>query len=490
MTEIFAGDGVRRPWSDTIKSFLKTSELLNILSGIGALLAFLTDTLQSRFPHCTRWVFLGVLFVMGATWALAKTGHIRRETSDRVLSSLFVPSAVLFAMLIWQMIAGDPKEGVIVTKIEEIRTDVHAVKKDAQESNDQLRKLTPQMREVVNEVHEIKNIPANILAQLLPRIEKLAPANEDKGTVRAMLMALAEQYKALQYELAKDNTGEPRARALLDQAESDFSRGDFELARLKIRQAAEIDRDQATSLTNRATENTVAAVAALEHSAHLAELAGHRLEAGEDYAEAAKLIAAIDPHRAWQLTRARAGEIRDDGVERHDPAAVNNAITVYRGAMTMVPKGSEDWQVSRNELGVALPGSSARIAGSTMDLSDGGDGAVKSRGARSARSFDGLRSPATHRRRVSGHSETPAVGAGPVVEQPAAPKAEPEHGGLLSRFKDWFGGSSKAHESEDEQGHASVAQQRNFVQGRNAAEPRSAPSRGVGNRNRRHSNDR
>jgi tetratricopeptide (TPR) repeat protein len=75
--------------------------------------------------------------------------------------------------------------------------------------------------------------------------------------------------------------------------------------------------------------------------------------AAAKYAEAASLMASVDPHKQWEFMLAQAGELQSQGNEFGENL---QSIAVHRSALVLAPREHVplDWAESQNNLGMAL----------------------------------------------------------------------------------------------------------------------------------------
>jgi tetratricopeptide (TPR) repeat protein len=162
-------------------------------------------------------------------------------------------------------------------------------------------------------------------------------------------LALTQQVRLLSGD-------DPRVRALQKEAEVALTNSDFELARAKLRQAAEIDRSAVLALAERAKARALDAAQSLDKSAGAAKLTFHYRAAADDLADAAKLVMPFDRHEGLLLRTEQASALTSQGDEFGDNEALNESIGIYEAALALISRKDEaqDWARTQLGLGTAL----------------------------------------------------------------------------------------------------------------------------------------
>ncbi len=140
---------------------------------------------------------------------------------------------------------------------------------------------------------------------------------------------------------------------------------DFDLARSKLREAADIDRDAVKELAERARTRALSAADSLRESARASRIGLHYRDAAKDLNEAAELVERFDREAAWNLRIAQASDLYAQGDEFGDNDALTEAISVYRSGLLLAPRLQHplDWAMTQMGLGAALQALGERESG-------------------------------------------------------------------------------------------------------------------------------
>jgi hypothetical protein len=420
MAETIPAGGSQWYLGDILKSLLKTSEWIHVISSLAVFFAFVTDYLGNYVHYATLWTLAVVLLATMTVWCLRQMGKIASRIADRLIGAAILPIVVLCGLFAGQTIFHTP------SLLEKIDDEIKSLANG-------LANLPEWKGEIVKAVQSETGASTKMLVQEAERIGNWERAG-DRKMLREELQTFADQINRIQ--AAKISTDDPQVRALLAGAESDFQNGDFGQARLKTRRAAEMERMAALDYTSRSVAAVNAAANALEHSAQLAELTGRYTDAAEDFADGAKLIAATDSHRAWQMMRGQAHDFYKQGVEHHDGTAARQAVDLYANLVTMATQShwDSDLQASKIDLDLAQVSLNA-ISGKIMESAPVSPPVYNGPARPPVYNMRPRQSP-WHRGQAP-MEPVPQPNSPATEAQPAPPPQSQQSGGLFTRLTDW-----------------------------------------------------
>jgi tetratricopeptide (TPR) repeat protein len=163
------------------------------------------------------------------------------------------------------------------------------------------------------------------------------------------LDAAADELMKLRAEVEQFQHGPPALAAIAQEAQSLIDKGDLDGARHALVRGREAARAQRTDASR-----DEAKFLALDARVDDLQLAYR--SAAAKYAEAAGLVAPFDAKQEWDFLSNQAGELRKQGDEFGDNAALVEAIDLYRRDLTLAPRSARplQWAASQVNLGNAL----------------------------------------------------------------------------------------------------------------------------------------
>ena len=187
------------------------------------------------------------------------------------------------------------------------------------------------------------------IAPLRATLVKLGEAGVSDEDIPKRLDGKADELIKLREEIAQLRRGPQELASFAQQAQALIDKGDFEGAQAALasgRTAARALREQASQYE--------ANFAAQEARVYHLQLAYR--SAATKYAEAASLIASVDPQQQWWFVLAQASELVSQGDEFGDNPALVEAIDANRKALSLAPRSQRwsDWATTQNNLGIAL----------------------------------------------------------------------------------------------------------------------------------------
>lgn len=445
---------VRRIFSTHIPESIKsTGERMHYIAFASGVCAFVSDFLTRFKPNA--------LLAVCATMALCTAVGLLIVYSGKVKISKLAAEAIVLAGLTAVL-----SLGVYIARVDFRLDPMDALQRSADDlkksTDDNFRNtnakidkvmasLNPVQKSQIVQLNLTMNLPINALVILRSQVNQLM-ADLDPSKANAVFIQKANDLSLLQKQPVDFASADPRARGLAAEAEAALARADFDVASLKIKQAAEIERQSSIDLMNLARTRALDAARALQRSAQIAALALQYREAAEDLAKAAALVAPYDAHFAWQLTTEKADALYRQGDERGDDSATGEAVDTYSDALAMVSpmQDNADWVRSRDKLGVAvekLGQHGGTVAARHQDAIATYRSAL--RGERHvavpARENTGAnpRASGTRNFGVTPRHRSSAAPAGTVAHtaEPSTPTAaqpeQQESGGFFSRVKSW-----------------------------------------------------
>ena len=187
------------------------------------------------------------------------------------------------------------------------------------------------------------------IAPLRAILVKLGEAGVSDEDIPKRLDGKADELIKLREEIAQLRRGPQELASFAQQAQALIDKGDFEGAQAALasgRTAARALREQASRYE--------ADFSAQEARVYHLQLAYR--SAATKYAEAASLIASVDPQQQWQFVLAQAYELLSQGDEFGDNPALVEAIDANRKALSLAPRSQRwrEWAMTQNNLGLAL----------------------------------------------------------------------------------------------------------------------------------------
>src|SRR3984893_14908864 len=195
-------------------------------------------------------------------------------------------------------------------------------------------------------------------------VEKLAEVFEQYRKAAAAIAALRPENPTAQEHAAKAS----QAAASGDRNEA---RHHLQVARAAAEAAAEEARQLAREAEGAAAQQMLQAARAAAAEAELALTALDYLEAAQLFGEAALLVPSGEPNEKGILLWRQADALQQQGEERGDNTALQQAIPLYRRALELLPRERVplDWATIQNNLGSALATLGERESG-TARLED------------------------------------------------------------------------------------------------------------------------
>jgi tetratricopeptide (TPR) repeat protein len=350
-----------------------------------ALFAFATDVVKPMLPHCTVWVFLAMLAGLACLVLLVRRKMIATEVGTGLIVFCLMTALLSMVVIGLQRIVGEEGDGAfakVLPGIEEMQKSLGIVgtKLDAMQQSQQqeaalaaarhaeemkiLSALQENYRSTIEALSRDKGVPIAALIKILARLGETTISN-DPMEIEYKLAQKADEFLRLRQQVVLLSGDDPHVHTLQREAEVALDNSDFELARTKLRQAAEIDRAAVLALTDRAKTRALEAAQSLDKSASVAILTLHYRAAEEDLADAVKLAMPYDRHGAWWLMTKQAGALLSQGDEFGDNTALTESIGIYQGSLALVSRTDEtqDWATAQNNLGNALAALGERESG-------------------------------------------------------------------------------------------------------------------------------
>jgi tetratricopeptide (TPR) repeat protein len=223
------------------------------------------------------------------------------------------------------------------------------------EEMERLQALNATERSMAETLAREKGVPIAALTQILARLGETVKS-DDPVEVQTRLEQKAAEYATLRQQVLMLSADDPKVVALRQEADSALSKADFDMARAKLLDAANIDRMASLALVDRASERSLAAARSFGESARVAALTLHYRYAADDLGKAVALALPFDRHEAWRLMTRQAEMLRSQGDEFGDNTALTGSIDLYNHASQLVPRdeAAQDWARTQTGLGVAL----------------------------------------------------------------------------------------------------------------------------------------
>jgi tetratricopeptide (TPR) repeat protein len=189
---------------------------------------------------------------------------------------------------------------------------------------------------------------------------KLGEAGVPEDAIPQRLDAKADELLTLRDEIAQLRQGPVELASFAQRAQILIDHGDLDAARNALAEG----RASAHQLREQSSRYEVDFLA---REAEIDDLQLAYRAAAAKYAEAAALVAGLDPEKRWQLMNNHASELYRQGDEFGDNDALLQAIAALRGLLTentreRVPL---DWAMTQNNLGNALRLIGERKSGTT-----------------------------------------------------------------------------------------------------------------------------
>jgi tetratricopeptide (TPR) repeat protein len=187
------------------------------------------------------------------------------------------------------------------------------------------------------------------IAPLRATLIKLGEAGVRDEDIAKRLDEKADELIKLREDIGKLRQGPPELASFAQQAEALIDQGGFDGARAVLaagRAAARSVREQSSRYEAQF----------LAQEAKVDDLQLAYRNAAQKYAEAAALVAPFDRDGEWQYALGQASELSKLGDEFGNKQALEEAIGVYRRALTLAPRSQQplDWATTQNNLGEAL----------------------------------------------------------------------------------------------------------------------------------------
>jgi tetratricopeptide (TPR) repeat protein len=340
---------------------------------VAALFAFASDVIKPLLPHCTVWVFVAALIGLGCLLLMIRLKKFAAELGAALATFCFMTALLSVAVIGLQKIVGgeengafanliptveelQKKIGLVETKLETIQqAQQHEAERAESRYAAQMERLDAGQRAILAALAREKGVPIAALAQILVRLGETTISN-DPAEIERKLAQKADEYLTLAQQVRLLSGDDPKVRALQKDAEVALINSDFELARAKLRQAAEIDRSAIFALAERAKTRALDAAQSLDKSASAATLTLHYRAAADDLADAAKLVMPFDRREGWLLMTKQASALLSQGDEFGDNGALEESIGIYQTALTLISRKDEafDWAQTQNNLGNAF----------------------------------------------------------------------------------------------------------------------------------------
>ncbi len=415
MSETFSAGWRQRYFTNALKDFAHTSEWIHAISGATTFCLIMTDVLEIKVPNATLWALAIIFVTIVIAWTLGKTGKIAHRTVERIIGFMVFPAVVFSCLFLAHKYFDTP------SLVEAI------VEKLANYDDHMIRNHDQRMAQVISSQ---VGVPLAVLSQQVEAV-RASQAGGGHHNVQAELQAFANGYA--RGASSGISTDETEARALLAAAESDSAKQQFAQARFETRRAAEMEHTASMTYNGRSDAAAHAATNALEHSAWLAERDKQHMEAAADFADGARLVASIDPHRAWQMTRGQAQSLYKQGTQFHDEASARQAVALCTSLATQAAQShwDADLQAIKTDLDLANASLSA-ISGKPIDHTPGQPAVPH----KPNRPIHGAQ---------PGWPQPPPQTVQPVVEpQPNPPTAEAQPAeGFFARLTGWIGHANR-----------------------------------------------
>src|SRR5258706_4584534 len=217
--------------------------------------------------------------------------------------------------------------------------------------------LADQLEKFAIQVAREKGVEVAPLRAILVKMGEAGVRDED---IPKRLDEKAGELIKLREEIARLRRGPAELASFAEQAETLISKGDLDGARAALAEG----RTTARSLRQQSTQFEADFLA---QEAKLYHLQFAYRPAAAKYAEAARLMAAVDGQKQWELMLAQAGELSSQGDQLGDNAALVEAINAYSESLLLAPRAQRpfDWAGTQTNLGNALSMLGERESGTT-----------------------------------------------------------------------------------------------------------------------------
>jgi tetratricopeptide (TPR) repeat protein len=178
---------------------------------------------------------------------------------------------------------------------------------------------------------------------------KLGEAGVKDEDIPKRLDEKADELIKLRAKVDALQQGTAGLAAIAQEAQALIAKGDLDGARRALAARREASRTRRIAASREDAE-----ILALEARVDDLQLAYR--SAAAKYAEAASLVAPFDAEQQWRFLLGQARELRKQGDEFGDNAALAEAIDVYRQCLDLAPRSERplDWASTQNNLGTAL----------------------------------------------------------------------------------------------------------------------------------------
>ncbi len=215
---------------------------------------------------------------------------------------------------------------------------------------------------ILAEIARDKGVEVAPLRAVLVKLGERGVPEED---IPKRLDAAADELIELRAENDQLRRGPPALAAIAEEAQALIDKGEFDDARRELARG----REAARALRVKASRYEAAFLA---QEARVDDLQLAYRAAAAKYAEAAALVAPFDTEQEWRFLLGQARELRKQGNEFGDNAALAEAIDVYRRCLALAPRSEKplDWATTQNDLGIALSRLGERESGTTVRLEE------------------------------------------------------------------------------------------------------------------------
>ena len=219
-------------------------------------------------------------------------------------------------------------------------------KKAGQQISAAQKPMEDKLERLAAEVARQKGVEVAPLRAILIKLGEAGVRDDD---IAQRLGDKADELVKLRREIARLRQGPAELASFGEQAQARLAAGDLDGAR----GALVAGRTAARSLREQSARYETDFIA---QAAQLDQLQLAYRSAAAKYAEAATLIAPVDPHRQWEFVLSQGVELFTQGEEFGDNGALADAISVYGTALSLAPHAERplDWATTQNNLGVAL----------------------------------------------------------------------------------------------------------------------------------------
>jgi tetratricopeptide (TPR) repeat protein len=223
----------------------------------------------------------------------------------------------------------------------------------------QVRKpLDDKLEEILAMTAREKGVEVAPLRAILLKIGEVGVRDED---IARRLDEKANELIKLRTDLAKSKQGPAALASFAQQAEELIRNGDLDDGRDALRAGRTVARAMRE-------QSSGYEVDFLTQEATVDHLQLAYREAAAKYAEAASLMAALDPQKRCEFVLAQADELNSQGDEFGDNSALRSAIEQYKALLDVRPQGrvSLDWAKIQTSLGDAYRALGERENGTAL----------------------------------------------------------------------------------------------------------------------------